>query len=395
MQIIPGKKIANQILKDITKETKHIKTKPCLAVILIGRNSASHLYVSIKEKTAKDIGIKFKKYELSSQTPQLKIINLIHKLNQDKKISAILVQLPLPKRHNTHKILSAIKPQKDADGIHPVHLEKLKENKKTLVIPATTQAIIKAIQHTQIQIKNKKIAILGKSRVVGLPTYYYLKQKVKQINIYDKYTKKLAHKTKQANIVIVAIGKANLIGQKFIKQGAVLIDVGITRQTHKTLGDISPKAAKEKASWFTPVPGGVGPITVACLLKNVVKLWQNQNQTNKKKPPRAYKKTTHTSISRNIPHPILPLLLSTLIILSAVFQPKILRFYGSYSLNFTCFKKMNIFGNNITNPRCQSNIIKFIILFIKFNYIYFSIRTNNISGCYKMFYQFTVLVIIH
>ncbi len=268
MQQINGKKIADQILKSIS----HKESKTKLAVILIGKNPASRLYVKIKEEKAKKIGINFEKHLLSTDSKQKCIIELIQKLNTDKSVSAILVQLPLPKHLNTHKIIKTIHPNKDADGIHPKHLKLLKQGKLPPILPATTGAILEAIKSTKINLKNKSVAIIGKSTIVGLPTYYYLKNKVKKINIYDSSTKNLKNKTSQADILIVAIGQPKYITEEYIKQNAIVIDVGINKVGNKTIGDVDQNSVAKKASYLTPVPGGIGPLTVSILLQNTIKL---------------------------------------------------------------------------------------------------------------------------
>lgn len=271
MKFINGKKIANKILSNIRGQMSGANS-PTLAVILIGSNPASRLYVSIKQKRSAEIGIGFKKYLFAAKTKQAEIIKLIKKLNNNKKISAILVQLPLPKHLNTDKIISAIDIKKDADGIHPKHLNQLKKGQIPPVLPATTGAILEALNSTKTQLKNKSVAIIGKSKIVGEPTYYYLRNGVKKINIYNSKTRNLAQKTSQADILITAIGKPKFINTDYIKKNAIVIDVGINKFKNKTVGDVDFENAKNKAAWITPVPGGIGPITVAVLLKNVLSL---------------------------------------------------------------------------------------------------------------------------
>ncbi len=281
MQIINGKQIAKQNLIRLAKQIKQQKIAAHLAVILVGRNPASQLYVNIKEKRAKKIGLKFTKYLLPSKTKQNQLIQLIQNLNKNKKITAILVQLPLPFRFNSDKIIANIKPNKDADAIHPYNLFCLVHKQNSQLLPATTGAIVNAIKSTHIDLKNKSIAIVGTSKIVGLPTYYYLKNKCRQISIYNKETKNLAQKTKQADILIVAIGQANFITTKYIKKNALVIDVGINKINHKTIGDVNFNSVRKKAAWLTPVPGGIGPITVSQLLENVLILKQHQLTQNK------------------------------------------------------------------------------------------------------------------
>jgi methylenetetrahydrofolate dehydrogenase (NADP+) / methenyltetrahydrofolate cyclohydrolase len=262
IKLIDGKKISHKIFRDLAKRTKKLKTKPTLAVILIGSDKASHLYVSIKEKRAVEIGINFKKFILPTKTKQTEVINLIKKLNLNQSITAILIQLPLPKHLNTDKIINSVDPRKDADGIHP----------DSKVLPATTGAIIEALKYTKANLKNKSVAIIGKSKIVGLPTFKYLKDKAKKINIYDSKTKNLPAECSKADILIVAIGKANLIDHKYIKPSAIVIDVGINKLKGKTVGDVDFNSTESIASYITPVPGGIGPITVAALLSNTIKL---------------------------------------------------------------------------------------------------------------------------
>lgn len=271
MKLINGKKIANQILLNIKNQVADVRCSH-LAVVLIGDDPASQLYVSIKEARAQENGIKFTKYLLPATTKQTKIINLIQQLNQDKNITAILVQLPLPQPLDTNKIIATIDPTKDADGIHPDNLKLLTAEKPPQILPATTGAIVEALKYTNTNLKNKSIAIIGKSKIVGLPTYDYLKNKCQHIEIYDKHTTNLASKTSQADILIVAIGQANFITAEYIKPRAIVIDVGINKIKKHTIGDVNIDSVKNKVSWLTPVPGGIGPITVAILLHNVLEL---------------------------------------------------------------------------------------------------------------------------
>jgi len=272
MDVINGNKVADKIISSVKIYIKKNRLKPSLAVILVGKDTASRLYVSIKQRRSKQVGIKFKKFLFSNQTTEKQIISLIQKLNQDKKISGILVQLPLPKHLNSDKIIDEIDIQKDVDGIHPKNLEKIKKNIVTTVLPATTGAVGELLQSAGVKLANKSVAIIGKSKIAGLPTYFYLKDKVKKINIYDHKTINLAEKTKQADILVVAIGQPEFITQEYIKKGAIIIDIGINKKNNKTVGDVDFKKVNNKAGLITPVPGGVGPVTVAVLLKNTAKL---------------------------------------------------------------------------------------------------------------------------
>ncbi len=284
MRLIDGRKISQRIFRRLAKQVAGLSlaVKPCLAVVLVGTDPASHLYVRIKERRAKEIGIGFRKYILPGKVKQSELIKLIERLNKDKWVTAILVQLPLPRHLKSDEIIARIEPNKDADGIHPVHLTRLAEGKKPLVLPATTGAIVEALKATKVDLKNKSVAIIGKSKIVGLPTFYYLRNKCRQVEIYDKQTKDLAVKTRRADILIVAIGQARLIKANYMKREAIVIDVGINKVRGKTVGDVDFEAVKSKAAWITPVPGGIGPITVAGLLKNVLILSQQSQKLKEK-----------------------------------------------------------------------------------------------------------------
>ncbi|NMB48672.1 bifunctional 5,10-methylenetetrahydrofolate dehydrogenase/5,10-methenyltetrahydrofolate cyclohydrolase [Candidatus Kuenenbacteria bacterium] len=274
VKIINGQKIADQLTARLKNQISKLprNKKPSLAVILIGQNPASHLYVSLKEKRAKSVGIKFQKYLFPTSVSQAKILSLIQKLNQNKTICAILVQLPLPSKFNTPKIITAIDPRKDADGIHPDNLHLLADKKSPAVLPATAGAVAAILDSLKINLKNKSAAVIGKSQIAGLPIYYYLKNKCREINIYDRSTKNLATRTKKADLLIVAIGQPKFITAKYIHPGSVVIDIGINKLQGKTVGDVDFEKVKNLCSAITPVPGGVGPITVAILLQNTLKL---------------------------------------------------------------------------------------------------------------------------
>lgn len=277
-EIINGKKIAQHVLAGLKEQIARLKKnkKPCLAVILIGRDPASRLYVSLKEKRAKEIGIAFKKFLLPASVSQKNIINLIGKLNADSKVTAVIIQLPLPKKFNTNKIISAISPNKDADGIHPANLKILEAGTALPILPATAGAVAAILSSLEIKLRDKSVAVIGKSKIAGLPTYYYLKNKCRTVSIFDRATENLAGKTKQADLVIVAIGQPKFITAKYLKPGAIVIDIGINKIKDKTVGDVDFYKVKNICSAITPVPGGVGPVTVAILLQNTLRLYREQ-----------------------------------------------------------------------------------------------------------------------
>jgi len=259
MKLLEGKKIADKILKNIQKKIKSENLNPGLAVVLIGKNEASEVYVNLKKKASEKIGIKFFLYKLSEDAEENKIIEKIKVLNKDKKISGIIVQLPLPKRLNTQKIIDAINPEKDVDGFHP-------ENK--ILQPVFPGAILEMIKSSRTNLKNKKAIIVSNSKKFGETMKSVLgKNKIQSDYILNKDIKKTV--SDRYDILISAVGKPNLIKGEMIKKGAIVIDGGITKKSKKVLGDVDLESIEKYASFLSPVPGGVGPVTIACLLKNV------------------------------------------------------------------------------------------------------------------------------
>jgi len=266
-KLIDGKKLAESILLEVKKKAAKIKNKPGLAAILVGDNEASKLYLKLKEKACQEADINFSNYILGEDCNEQKVIEGINFLNQDPQINGIMVQLPLPKKFETEKIINAIDPQKDIDGFHP----------QTKFISPNVLGIIALIKSTGTDLKSKNISILSNSEIFSLPFKKLLKSsEVKYLNPNDK---DLAAKTGQADVLIVALGKPKYIKPEMVKKDAILIDVGINKvpasakatagKDGKTVGDIDPECDKI-ASWRSPVPGGVGPMTVAMLLKNLV-----------------------------------------------------------------------------------------------------------------------------
>ena len=236
---------------------KSLKSKAGLAAILIGKDPASHVYVNIKEKRAKEIGVKFKKYILPSTISEKHVIDLIKKINKDKKINGILVQLPLPKKFNTQKIIETISPHKDVDGFI--------SNK---IIPPTIQSIIHLIKMSKKKLENKKCIILTNNEKFAKPLERALKKKKVKINISLKPKKDIYTKY---DIIVIALGKKYWLKPEMIKKDCIVIDVGINRVDKKTYGDVHPDCFS-KSKYISPVPGGVGPLTVAFLFKNLIKL---------------------------------------------------------------------------------------------------------------------------
>jgi len=279
-KIINGDKISKEIISKLKEEIAVLKEKykktPGLAVILIGNNPASEVYVNIKRKRCEEIGINFSIYKFQENIEEKKIIKVIKKLNKKKDINGIIVQLPLPKGFNEREILNAIDINKDVDGLTTENLGKLFIGNPNY-IPCTPQGIIYLLKYEKINLEGKKAVIIGRSNIVGKPLAFLLLQENCTVTICHSKTKNLFEETKQADILVTAIGKPNFVKGKFIKNKAVVIDVGINRipdekskSGYKLVGDVDFKTASKKASFITPVPGGVGPMTVAMLLKNTV-----------------------------------------------------------------------------------------------------------------------------
>lgn len=272
-KILNGKYVAEKIRHDLSIKVKNIKDKtgrvPGLAVVLVGDDPASKTYVSMKEKACKQVGIYSEVYKLKADAQEHELLKLIHQLNSDEKIDGILVQLPLPGHIDEKKIIDAIKPEKDVDGFHPVNIGKLLINEKGF-IPCTPYGIIKLMDYYGIEIEGKNAVVVGRSNIVGKPLAVLLLHRNATVTICHSRTKNLPDITKKADILVAAVGKARIITSDMVKEGAVVIDVGINRIEGKLRGDVDYEKVKEKASWITPVPGGVGPMTITMLLNNTI-----------------------------------------------------------------------------------------------------------------------------
>lgn len=272
--IIDGSQIAKlekqSLLKQITKFSQENNHTPGLAVILVGDDPASSVYVTKKTQACEQLGITSKLIKLPQDVSQKDLLNQIHKLNNDEKIDGILVQLPLPNHINSNDILEAINPNKDVDGFHPINMGKLALRDPALV-PCTPLGIIKILEHINYPVKGCNAVIVGASNIVGRPLGLLLLHLGATITICHRFTKNLADKISQADLLIVAIGKPEFIQGEWIKPGAVVIDVGINRlASGKLIGDIQFATASTRAGFITPVPGGVGPMTVVSLMRNTL-----------------------------------------------------------------------------------------------------------------------------
>ena len=274
MKILDGKKLADKILLDIKKQVAGMKRKPVLAMILVGDDPASAIYVSRKGIFCENAGMGSKTYILPAKTSGKNLAELIEKLNKDKNITAIMVQLPLPKHIDRNKIIERIDPRKDADCLHPLNFGRFVQGGEdySVVAPATPLGIIKLLEEYKIPIEGKNAVVVGRSNIVGKPIAQFLLNRDATVTICHRHTKNLANITHKTDILVVAVGKKNLIKAGMVKKGAVVIDVGVNRVGKKLYGDVDFPTVSKKASFITPVPGGVGPITIAMLLWNTVKL---------------------------------------------------------------------------------------------------------------------------
>ncbi len=273
-----AKKIKEELKKEIEEYTKKGLRKPALAVILVGNDPASEVYVKNKRESCNYVGINSLFFHLPENTTQEELLELIGKLNGDEDVDGILVQLPLPSHINTAQIIEAINPNKDVDGFHPSNMGKLATGKSDGIIPCTPLGIWIMLKHYKIDILRKDVVIVGASNIVGKPMgLLFLKNEDATITICHRNTKDLKSHTKNAEILIVAVGKPNLITSDMVKDGVVVVDVGINRlENGKLVGDVDFEAVKEKAFAITPVPGGVGPMTVASLLINTVSIYRQK-----------------------------------------------------------------------------------------------------------------------
>ncbi len=274
-QIIDGKAIARAIQQEIKTEIDGLKRRwgivPGLGVVLVGDDPASHLYVRNKEKSCKEVGIRSEEHLLPASVSEKDLLSLIHSLNRNKEIHGILVQLPLPAHISSEKILQAVSPQKDVDGFHPVNQGLLLQGAQGLK-PCTPMGIMRLIDSVGCDPKGKNAVVVGRSNIVGKPVALMLLERHATVTICHSRTAQLRDEVSRGDILVVAIGKAGLVRGDWIKRGAVVIDVGSNRlPSGKFVGDVEFDTAKERASWISPVPGGVGPMTICMLLFNTLK----------------------------------------------------------------------------------------------------------------------------
>jgi len=274
MIILDGKITSQKILESLKQEITGKNLQINLDIVLVGDDPASLKYVELKQKVADSIGIGGQIHKLSKDSTTNQVISLINKLNDDNSVTGLMVQLPLPTPIDTNKVLFSIKPSKDADGLNPINLALLFQKEKIGIPSATSLGIMKLLEEYKIDISGKNAVIIGRSPDVSLPLFAQLMAKDCTVTICHSYTQNLSQITSQADILISAIGKPKFLDAEFVKKNAVVIDVGYATdpETGKTSGDFNFEAIKEKVNYITPVPGGVGPMTVASLLFNTVEI---------------------------------------------------------------------------------------------------------------------------
>lgn len=272
VMLIDGRHVASVLRQDIKEEVTALKDKgiiPGLAVVIVGEDPASQSYVKNKQKTCEKLGMYSEKYELPAATSQEDLLTLVDKLNKDSKIHGILVQMPLPKHMDEKAVIDAIRPEKDVDGFHPINVGKLSIGSDCLK-PCTPYGVIKLLDHYKIDVEGKHAVILGRSNIVGKPVSMMLLQKNATVTICHSRTKDLKSELLKADILVVAIGKAHFVTMDMVKEGAVVIDVGINRGETGLVGDVDFDNVSQVASAITPVPGGVGPMTITMLMNNTL-----------------------------------------------------------------------------------------------------------------------------
>lgn len=273
--ILEGKPVAEKILKEVKGGVDKLGFSPGLTVVRIGEDPASKVYVGSKIKRAAEVGIKGEEHHLPETTTEEELLELVHKLNNDSSVHGFIIQLPLPAHINAEKVLESIYPEKDVDGLHPQNLGKLVAGDPAFV-PATPMGVMEMLSHYKIEILGKNAVVVGRSNMVGKPMAALLLNANATVEICHSKTNDLAEHTKRAEILVVAVGKAKLITEDMVREGAAVIDVGINRVEGKLVGDVDFEKVKEKAR-VSPVPGGVGLLTVACLMKNVLKAAQENH----------------------------------------------------------------------------------------------------------------------
>ncbi len=274
--ILDGKKTAEKIIENLKEKTASLSKKPKLAVILAGDNPASLIYVRNKQKKAGYIGFEPLVINLPSDVTEENILEHIFILNEDREVNAILVQLPLPEGINVQKIIEAIDPVKDVDGFTSYNFGRMALGYPSYALPCTPKGIIRLLEEYNINLEGRHAVVIGRSNIAGKPVSLLLQQKNATVTMANSYTQNLKELALEADIILSAVGKPGFINSDYIKQGAVVIDVGINRTAKGITGDVDFIKAAPKASYITPVPGGIGPMTIAMLMENTYELYKIQ-----------------------------------------------------------------------------------------------------------------------
>lgn len=276
-QLIDGRLVSKKIYENLSDEILFLSKKPCLAVIIVGEDPASRIYVNLKRKKAQELGIKSIVEQMPTATSQQELLDKIEQLNNDNEVNAILVQLPLPSHIDTKAVLEKIDPLKDVDCFHPYNMGRIATGTKPYVYPCTPKGIIRLLEYYNIQPQGKHAVVIGRSNIVGRPVAQMLLNENATVTICHSKTANLAEITKTADILISAVGQKNLVKPDMVKEGVVVIDVGMNRTDEgKLCGDVDFYGVESKASFITPVPGGVGPMTICSLMQNTFDLYNIQ-----------------------------------------------------------------------------------------------------------------------
>ena len=275
--VIDGVKMSEEIRQELKQSIKYEMLKPSIAVIQVGENEASESYVKMKERACDEVGIYFRHYKFSSDDSELSIINKIKELNNDEYVNGIIVQLPLPEGYNEKRLINTILNSKDVDGLTDINTGRLVNGRKTL-IPCTAEAVIEMLKRSNVEIAGKNVVLVGRGKLTCRPLIQLFLSEDATVTVCHSKTKDLASYTKGADILVSAVGINNIIKDNMVREGAVVIDVGINYETGKISGDVDFNKVSKKASLITKTPGGVGPMTVTMLLKNTVYCFLNRKK---------------------------------------------------------------------------------------------------------------------
>ncbi|MCX5700747.1 MAG: bifunctional 5,10-methylenetetrahydrofolate dehydrogenase/5,10-methenyltetrahydrofolate cyclohydrolase [Candidatus Omnitrophica bacterium] len=273
-KLLEGKPLAEAIKEKIRLDVAGMSKKPVLASVIVGDNAGAASYAKSQAKVAESLGIVYQLHALGNDTTEVTLVDFIKKLNNDKDVNGIIVQMPLPAQIDAKKISQLIAPEKDVEGMHPANMGKI-VFEKSKVLPCTPAAVVELLNSTGVDLYGKEVVVVGHSEIVGKPVALLLLDKFATVTVCHIGTSKagkLEEHVKKAEVLIVAVGRAGLIKGDWVKDGAIVIDVGINRVADKIVGDVEFEVAEKKASYITPVPGGVGPLTVTMLMRNLVEL---------------------------------------------------------------------------------------------------------------------------